>query len=179
MPSADAHIAAERARCAMIVRSYLSPRLAIMLQRKPHGVLEQIIDKIMSEECVAMPSAKGALPAEVVQDATIPNAWRVEKLDSVGDGGIDVTIFGGPNAEARAREYVTWKYRTPPAGHTTMPSDSTEQMAALIRGLEEAKAAYARERGDFYLGIMHGMQHAIDIVRRAAHPLNQAGRGDA
>jgi hypothetical protein len=54
--------------------------------------------------------AAAALPAEVVKDAMIPNAWRVEKLDSDGDGGIDLTIFDGPDAEARAREYAAWKY---------------------------------------------------------------------
>lgn len=44
-------------------------------------------------------------------------------------------------------------------------------MVPLIRALEEAKAGYAPERNsDFYRGIMHGMQHAIDIVRRAANP---------
>jgi hypothetical protein len=49
-------------------------------------------------------------PAEVVKDATIPNAWRVEKLDSDGDGGVDVTIFAGPDAHERATEYAAWKY---------------------------------------------------------------------
>jgi hypothetical protein len=37
-------------------------------------------------------------PAEVIKDATIPNAWRVEKLDSDQDGGVDVTIFSGPSS---------------------------------------------------------------------------------
>jgi len=67
---------------------------------------------------------------------------------------------------------------------------SAEQMAAVIRALEKAKAGYASPRSvseyerfflseyerQFYLGKRHGMQHAIDIVRRAV-PL--AGRGDA
>ena len=51
---------------------------------------------------------------------------------------------------------------------------SAEQMAALTRALEEAQAAYTPARTDFYLGIIHGMQHAIDIVRRAV----PAERGD-
>ena len=49
-------------------------------------------------------------PAEVIKDATIPNAWRVEKLDSDQDGGVDVTIFSGPSALERATEYAVWKY---------------------------------------------------------------------
>jgi hypothetical protein len=49
-------------------------------------------------------------PAEVIKDATIPNAWRVEKLDSDQDGGVDVTIFSGPSARERATEYAAWKY---------------------------------------------------------------------
>ena len=55
-------------------------------------------------------AVKNEFPAEVIRDTTIPGAWRVEKLDSDGDGGIDVTIFDGPNAEQRAREYKAWKY---------------------------------------------------------------------
>jgi hypothetical protein len=53
---------------------------------------------------------KTKFPAEVVEDATIPNAWRVEKLDSDQDGGIDVTIFSGQCARERAAEYAVWKY---------------------------------------------------------------------
>ncbi len=51
-----------------------------------------------------------SLPAEMVKDATIPDTWRVEKLDSDGDGGIDVAVFSGPNAFQRAAEYAAWKY---------------------------------------------------------------------
>jgi hypothetical protein len=50
------------------------------------------------------------IPAEIIKDAAIPNAWRVEKLDSDEDGGVDVTIFSGPNARERAAEYAAWKY---------------------------------------------------------------------
>jgi hypothetical protein len=41
-------------------------------------------------------------------------------------------------------------------------------IAVLIRALEEARAGYRPKPrgGDFYLGIIHGMSHAIDIVRR-------------
>jgi hypothetical protein len=42
-----------------------------------------------------------------------------------------------------------------------------EQVIALVRAMEETKAGYASDRSDFYLGIMHGISHAIDIVRRA------------
>ena len=49
-------------------------------------------------------------PAEIVRHSGDPNAWVVEKLDSDGDGGIDVTVFSGPDAEKRAREYAAWKY---------------------------------------------------------------------
>ena len=51
-------------------------------------------------------------PAEVVKDGAIPDAWRVEKLDSDEDGGVDITIFSGPNAHQRAAEYAVWKYGT-------------------------------------------------------------------
>lgn len=47
---------------------------------------------------------------------TVPTTWSVEAVNSDGDGGIDVTLFSGPDAEQRAREYARWKYgvRQPP-----------------------------------------------------------------
>jgi hypothetical protein len=48
-------------------------------------------------------------PAEIIPDSS-PNAWRVEKLNSDDDGGVDVTIFAGPDARERAAEYAAWKY---------------------------------------------------------------------
>jgi hypothetical protein len=44
------------------------------------GYLPRVIRSILMET---------KFPAEVVKDATLPNAWRVEKLDSDQDGGID------------------------------------------------------------------------------------------
>jgi hypothetical protein len=40
----------------------------------------------------------------VAQDREHPADWRVEYFDS--DGGCYVTIFSGPEAEARARDYA-------------------------------------------------------------------------
>ena len=46
---------------------------------------------------------------EVLGDAIGTDAWRVEK--SPRDGGIELTIFGGPGAEEYAtRQYGSWKY---------------------------------------------------------------------
>lgn len=50
MSSDEDRVAAERARCVTIVRSYLSPRAGIMLSRHPGVVLKEILDKIMSGE---------------------------------------------------------------------------------------------------------------------------------
>jgi hypothetical protein len=46
----DDRVAAERARCVMIVRDYLSPRAGIMLSRRPGSLLKEILDRIMSGE---------------------------------------------------------------------------------------------------------------------------------
>jgi hypothetical protein len=35
-----------------------------------------------------------------------PQEWRVEEIDSDGDGGIDMAIFSGPHAEQRAKEFA-------------------------------------------------------------------------
>lgn len=46
---------------------------------------------------------------EVAQDKHFPSEWRVEAIDSDGDGDCFVALFGGPDSEARAREYAAWK----------------------------------------------------------------------
>ena len=46
----------------------------------------------------------------LIANDTAPLTWSVEAVNSDGDGGIDVTIFSGPTAEQRAREYAQWKY---------------------------------------------------------------------
>ena len=37
---------------------------------------------------------------------TRPHEWRVEEIDSDGDGGIDMAIFSGPHAEQRAKRFA-------------------------------------------------------------------------
>lgn len=46
----------------------------------------------------------------LVMNSGAPIAWTVEAVNSDGDGGIDVTVFSGPLAEQRARDYIAWKY---------------------------------------------------------------------
>jgi hypothetical protein len=45
-------------------------------------------------------------PARVFEDRKSP---AVETIDD--DGGIEVSIFGGPNAGQRAIQYADWRYR--------------------------------------------------------------------
>jgi len=45
-------------------------------------------------------------PWEIVPDALYPGDWRVERIGP--DGECLVTIFGGPWAEKRARDYHEW-----------------------------------------------------------------------
>lgn len=40
-----------------------------------------------------------------------PVQWNIEALNTDGDGGIDLTIFSGPDAEQRAREYAKLNYQ--------------------------------------------------------------------
>ncbi|MCI0349297.1 MAG: hypothetical protein L0Z53_07725 [Acidobacteriales bacterium] len=46
---------------------------------------------------------------EVVKDRTTLDTWRVEAINSQGDGEVYVTIFSGPDAKERAYEYADWK----------------------------------------------------------------------
>ncbi len=42
----------------------------------------------------------------VVPDKDHPQDWRVEDIDSDGDGGCSIAIFSGPYAEARAKRFA-------------------------------------------------------------------------
>ena len=46
---------------------------------------------------------------EVVEDSLHPGDYRVEAIDTSGDGEVYIAIFTGPDAESRAYEYADWK----------------------------------------------------------------------
>jgi hypothetical protein len=48
-------------------------------------------------------------PANVFEDRIYPGNWRVEWEGD--DGGVEVTIFSGPDARDRAFLYADWRYR--------------------------------------------------------------------
>lgn len=46
---------------------------------------------------------------EVIADHDVPDQYRVEAIDYEAEGQVYVTIFSGPDAEARATEYANFK----------------------------------------------------------------------
>jgi hypothetical protein len=46
---------------------------------------------------------------EVAKDLLSPHDYRVEAIDKDGEGEVFTAIFVGPDAEARANEYASWK----------------------------------------------------------------------
>jgi hypothetical protein len=52
---------------------------------------------------------KGFLQHETIEDNRHPGDYRVEAIDSEGDGDIYTAIFVGPDAKQRAEEYAAWK----------------------------------------------------------------------
>jgi hypothetical protein len=46
---------------------------------------------------------------EAVESKGHPGEWRVEAINQESDGEVYVTIFSGPKARERAREYAEWK----------------------------------------------------------------------
>jgi hypothetical protein len=46
---------------------------------------------------------------EVIEDRQHPGNWRFEAINREGDVEVYVTVFSGPCAEERAREYAAWK----------------------------------------------------------------------
>jgi hypothetical protein len=72
------------------------------------------------DRVTALPRADAAPPAptgpasapmrfEVVLDPATPDTWRVAAIGRDGSEQPDLALFRGPSAEARAREYATWK----------------------------------------------------------------------
>jgi len=45
---------------------------------------------------------------EVFADKQFPNDWHVEAIDTK-TGDVFQTVFAGPNAEQRAKEYAAWQ----------------------------------------------------------------------
>jgi hypothetical protein len=56
-----------------------------------------------------MPTVTTTLHHEVIQDRLQPSDYRVEAINSEGDGEVYTAIFVGPDAKARAEEYAAWK----------------------------------------------------------------------
>ena len=48
----------------------------------------------------------------VVERRDTPGAWAVEAINYSGDGEVYLTVFTGPDARARAKEYAQFKYGT-------------------------------------------------------------------
>ncbi len=46
---------------------------------------------------------------EVVESKNCAGEWRVEAINREGDGEVYVTLFSGPMAKERAKEYAAWK----------------------------------------------------------------------
>lgn len=47
----------------------------------------------------------------VFEDKVFSCDWHVDAIDETNEGAKYVTIFSGPNAEERAREYGEWQVR--------------------------------------------------------------------
>jgi hypothetical protein len=52
---------------------------------------------------------KRFLHYETIEDNRHPGDYRVEAIDSEGDGEVYTAIFVGPDARDRAEEYAGWK----------------------------------------------------------------------
>jgi hypothetical protein len=51
---------------------------------------------------------KTAMRWEYFEDKKVPGDWRVEGYDDANEGSVYVTIFSGPKAELRAKQYRGW-----------------------------------------------------------------------
>jgi hypothetical protein len=46
---------------------------------------------------------------ETIEDNRLAGDFRVEAIDTQGDGEVYIAIFSGPEAKERAEEYAEWK----------------------------------------------------------------------
>jgi hypothetical protein len=46
---------------------------------------------------------------EVIEDKNYPGHWHVDAIDFANEGICFVSVFSGPNAQARAEEYAKFK----------------------------------------------------------------------
>jgi hypothetical protein len=53
--------------------------------------------------------SKADLRFEIIEDKLRPGDYRVEAIDTEGDGEVYTAIFIGPDAKQRAAEYAGWK----------------------------------------------------------------------
>jgi hypothetical protein len=75
-----------------MLREILWPRVGPGRKSGPHVSSKSASGSSMTE------------PAKVFEDRIYPGNWRVEWEDD--DGGVEVTIFSGPDARDRAFQYA-------------------------------------------------------------------------
>jgi hypothetical protein len=69
-------------------------------------LLPSICNPKLQERCVM---SKNFLAYETIEDKMQSGDYRVEAIDSDGDGEVYIAIFVGPDAKMRAEEYADWK----------------------------------------------------------------------
>jgi hypothetical protein len=90
----------------MLVGGLSIAEIARLLRRDHGDVQDKVVE--IGRACRGS-AASMSEPAKVFEDRRSPSNWRVEKFDD--DGGVEVTIFGGPSARQRAIQYSDWRYR--------------------------------------------------------------------
>jgi len=82
------------------------------------------------------------MQAEMVQNQQVAGEWQAEVINHEGDGEVYVTIFSGPDAEVRAKEYC---FRAiagtnfPSTGGQDFFANSSIQDLARIQGVGPLK----------------------------------------
>jgi hypothetical protein len=91
----------------MLIGGLSIPEIARLLRRDHSEVRDKVVE--IGRACRGSADSTTSEPAKVFEDRQSPGDWRVEKLDD--DEGVEVAIFGGPNARRRAIDYADWRYR--------------------------------------------------------------------
>ena len=76
------------------------------------------------------------IEVSLVAQTTTPITWTVEAINMDGDGGVENTMFSGPNAEKRARDYAEWGYSAtyPPTVEVLSPAGRYTPVTQSPRG---------------------------------------------
>ncbi len=94
---------------------------------------------------------------KLTRDRGLDGMWRVEVLDADGGCGVSITLFGGRDAEGRARAYVEQLG----AERTPTQTEATRLLHTLLRDCQAVPNRYLPPDG---CDAEHGLDALLELL---------------